>query len=397
MTTLIAALSALATTATLNPTTDEDLTARQNRVHEVDASRYQVFGLHWRRPVVRTGVFRTVGTSFGAPVVSSKAGVVVVGNGAGDVTALSLKDGTQTWKYHHGAPFTASATIVTLSRGEDEEELVVLGSLDNMLVALEVMSGKVRWQAELDGNARAPARLVGTRLLVTTASNKLFLLDAHTGNRLWTRGRPSPTGLTVDGHAGAIAALGRVYATYADGYAESYKLEDGTLIWSRPLSISGGKFIDADADPVLADGKLLVASYADGIFALNPEDGQTLWSRTAPAVTSLAQYESLIVAASADGWLWGLNLADGKLVYRVRLAPGPMSRLTVRRQTLVLTAGVSGLLVLDAATGEPLQTYPVGSAFAGDVSWDGNNLAFLNSAGFVYALKLRSAPPATRR
>ena len=389
MTLLLAALAAFAPTATTRTAADDELTARHGRVLDIDASRYEIFGLEWRRPVVRTGIFRNVGISFGAPVVSSAQGLVIVGNGAGDVLGLALKDGTLRWKYHHGAPFGASATLVTLQRDGVSNELVILGSLDNELLAIDTATGALCWHVEVDGNVRAPGRLVGTRVLVTTTNNKVFLIDALTGNRLWTKGRPGPTGLTVDGQAAALAAEGRVYVTYADGYAEAYKLEDGTLVWSRPLSLSGGKFIDADADPVLSDGKLFVASYADGIFALSPEDGQTLWSRSAPAVTSLGHHEGVLIAASADGWLWGLDAANGALIYRTRFAPGPLSRLVVRDQLAVLTAGVSGLVVINATTGKPLQSYPLGSTFAGDLSWEGADLAFLNSAGFVYAMKLR--------
>ena len=52
-----------------------------------------------------------------------------------------------------------------------------------------------------------------------------------------------------------------------------------------------------------------------------------------------------------------------------------------------LTAGASGLVVLAAATGKPMQSYPLGSSFAGDLSWEGDSLAFLNSFFFFFWAK----------
>ncbi|MEE8409808.1 MAG: PQQ-binding-like beta-propeller repeat protein, partial [Myxococcota bacterium] len=148
----------------------------------------------------------------------------------------------------------------------------------------------------------------------------------------------------------------------------------------------GGEFVDADADPVLVDGRLFVASYSDGVFALDPKDGQTIWTRTAPAVTSLAGHDDLILAASADGYVWGLSQREGQLVYRTRLPPGPMSRLVVDQNMVVLTAGDAGLIVLDARTGKPLQAMSFGSALNGDPMWDGDDLALLSSTGYLYKL-----------
>ncbi|MBI5510112.1 MAG: PQQ-binding-like beta-propeller repeat protein [Deltaproteobacteria bacterium] len=389
MTLLLAGLTALGVAAASGLPGDDELVGGGARRVSVDASKNAVFGLDWRRPVVRTGVFRTVATSFGAPVVSETHRLIVIGSGGGDVLALSLADGTLRWRYRHGAPFIGTAVLAKLAGDDVEAELVVLGSLDSSLLAIDVGTGALLWRAELDGAVRAPARVLGTRLLVTTSNNKLVLLDGLTGNRLWSKGRAAPSGLTVDGNAAALAVGGRVYATYADGYAEAYRLEDGSLVWSRPLSISGAKFIDADADPVLADGRLYVAAYADGVFALNPEDGQTLWSRNAPAVVSLGTYEDILVAASADGWVWGFATEDGRLAYRTRFKAGAVSRLAIHDRLMVLSAGDYGLVVLDAATGKPLQSLSLGSAFAGDPAWDGDHVALLSSAGYLYAFERR--------
>jgi outer membrane protein assembly factor BamB len=193
--------------------------------------------------------------------------------------------------------------------------------------------------------------------------------------------------LTITGQARAAVSGGVVCAAFSDGYVEAYRLADGSSLWSRPLSLRGGDFVDADADPVFVNKSLYVASYSDGIYALNIEDGQTRWQRPAPSVTTLAAFESLLIAASADGYVWGLEQSGGVLVYRTRLSPGPPSRLLIRDHLAAFTMGENGLVVLDPLSGEPLQASAFGDLFAGDVSWVGDDLTFLGSSGYLYALR----------
>lgn len=369
---------------------DVELTANHGRPTVVDASSGVVFGMEWRRPVVRTGVFRTVGTSFGTPAVSSANRLVIVGTGEGEVLAFGLDDAQVAWEYAHGRPFETHATIVQFAakQGEAPQELAILGSRDGWLLALDVATGTLAWRTSLDGDPRAPAVQVGSRVLVTTAVNKVLLVSLRDGSILWTAGRSPPGGLTIAGNARATVAGDAVYATFSDGYAEAYTLSDGAALWSRPLSLKGGDFVDADADPIVAGNTLFAASYSDGIYALDRTNGQTLWTRSAPAVTSLGAHGDTIVAASADGYVWGLRSADGEMLFRTRVPAGPISRIIVRRDLIVLTAGEAGLIVLDARTGRPLQATAFGGDLAGDPAWSQDDMALLSSAGYLYKLRL---------
>ncbi|OGQ88034.1 MAG: hypothetical protein A2289_14070 [Deltaproteobacteria bacterium RIFOXYA12_FULL_58_15] len=373
---------------------DDELTAVKNAPRQVDASRQQIFSLAWRRPMVRTGLHRQVGTSFGAPALSRVDDIVVAASGEGDVRALRVKDGTVVWEFHHRASFETSIVIIDATEDPNgsPDELAILGARDGELFALEVPTGKVRWQETLEGDPRAPAQSLGEQLLVTTSANKLYVLDSHSGNIEWSKGRPMPNGLTVVGHAMALAQDGVVYTSFSDGYAEAYRLADGSAVWSSPLSIGGGDFVDADADPVIVGDKVIFASYSDGIYGLNIRDGQAAWHRRAPAVTRLVPFNKMVIAASADGYLWGLEQEDGTMVYRTRFASGDISRMVVRDNLVVLNAGESGLVVFDGYSGKPLQAAGYGEPFAGDLAWEGEELAFVAASGYLYLHRMVVAP-----
>ncbi len=76
--------------------------------------------------------------------------------------------------------------------------------------------------------------------------------------------------------------------------------------------------------PVVAGGKVLVSSIDQHrVVALDAGDGKTRWDFTAggridspPTV-----YSGLVLFGSADGWVYCVRLADGRLVWRFRAAP----------------------------------------------------------------------------
>ncbi len=380
---MIAVLLAALVTGAPAVAPDADLLSPRPETRVVDVSNHLVFGLRWWRSVVRTGIFREVGTSFGTPAVSLKHGLIIVGSGEGDVQALALHDGGARWIYHHGIPFEGAVTLVEHHGGE----LAIVGSRDGTLLAFAAESGKLRFKVTLEGDPRAPAVKDSDRLFVTTAANKIAAVAIKDGKLLWMRGRPPPAKLTIIGHARPAVAQGRVFATYADGYVEAYDRDDGATLWSRPLSLAGGEFADADADPFVAGGRLFVGSYTDGVYALDPANGQTVWQRPAPAVIALAPYQDLVLVASSDGLLWGLSRKDGRVKYRTAMPPGVGSRMSVHDNLVALAGGDSGLIVLAAANGRPLQATGLGSMIASAPAWSGDELAVLSAGGYVFALR----------
>ena len=87
--------------------------------------------------------------------------------------------------------------------------------------------------------------------------------------------------------------------------------------WKAPI---GGKL----TSPVIAEGTVLVASSdAHTVWALAEGDGKRLWTYTAGGRidTPPTVHRGSALFGSADGWVYCLRLADGKLAWRHRAAP----------------------------------------------------------------------------
>jgi len=107
-------------------------------------------------------------------------------------------------------------------------------------------------------------------------------------------------------------------ANPARGGSVSTEIPDRlTRKWSVTL---GGKL----TQPVIAGRKVFVAATdAHTLHALSADSGREIWSYTVGGRidSSPTLYESTVLFGSADGWIYCLAAADGKLVWRFRAAP----------------------------------------------------------------------------
>ena len=152
--------------------------------------------------------------------------------------ALDAKTGKKLWKYEHRLPEGIMPCCDVVNRGAAlYGNLVIFGTLDAQLVALDRDTGKVVWKEKLEdyaaGYSSTAAPIIAKGKLITGVSGGEFGVvgridarDPMTGKLLWTRP-------TVEGHMG--------YAMDKDGN----KVENGisgttNASWSGDLWKTGG-------------------------------------------------------------------------------------------------------------------------------------------------------------
>ena len=123
------------------------------------------------------------------------------------IFALDSRTGKKLWKYEHRLPEGIMPCCDVVNRGAAlYDNLVIFGTLDAQLVALNQDTGKVVWREKIDdyqaGYSYTAAPLVVDGMVITGNSGGEFGVvgrvdarDAKTGKLLWTRP-------TVEGHMG---------------------------------------------------------------------------------------------------------------------------------------------------------------------------------------------------
>lgn len=272
---------------------------------------------------------------YAAPVVSK--GIVYIGAWDGNVYALDAATGNCLWDFETAAPIIGGLTLTNgrLFAASTDGNLYALdpatGSEEDRADAGDVWSrpalaGDVIYVANVDGNLRAfdtetleeawefsvsagiltdPVLLNGT-IVVGGIGQKLYGIDAATGNEQWSFdgatnwfwGRPWADGDTVYAtnldsrifaidaatgkrlwqfdaldsiRAGAVVAGGVVIAADKSGNVYGIDPESGNQVWNGPTEIDKKVL----ADPyVLADGSVMIVTTGGDTFTVSPEDGR---------------------------------------------------------------------------------------------------------------------------
>jgi len=123
------------------------------------------------------------------------------------IYAVDTKTGKKLWKYEHRLPEGIMPCCDVINRGAAlYDNLVIFGTLDAQLVALDQNTGKVVWREKIDdysaGYSYTAAPLIAEGLLITGVSGGEFGVvgrvearDPKTGKTVWTRP-------VVEGHMG---------------------------------------------------------------------------------------------------------------------------------------------------------------------------------------------------
>ncbi len=152
---------------------------------------------------------------------------------------------------------------------------------------------------------------------------------------------------------------GMIYVQDYKGMVYALEASTGRLTWKKQVSIADNVCTNTNA--AIYQGKLFVG-HCQQITALDPATGETLWvselqTRGNSAPCRFVFYNDLVIIGSNWGHIYALNIHTGELVWLMK----PDHMLYCYATPLLdgdrlLALSYSDVFVLDAATGEVLQT-----------------------------------------
>ena len=273
-----------------------------------------------------------------------KDGVMYVTASYSRVFAVDTKTGEELWEYNARLPDGIMPCCDVINRGVAlYDDLVIFGTLDAKLVALDAKTGKVKWKKKVEdykaGYSITAAPIVVKGKVITGVSGgefgivgKVEAYDAKTGQLAWTRP-------TVEGHMGYIWKDGKKMENGISG-GQAGKTWPGDLWKSGGAATWLGGTYDPDVD-LLFFGTGNPAPWnshlrpGDNLFsssrvALDPDTGKIVWHfQTTPhdgwdydGVNELVSFnykeggKTVKAAATADrnGFMYVLNRENGDFI-----------------------------------------------------------------------------------
>ena len=201
----------------------------------------------------------------------------------------------------------ASAGRGTLGLPAVGERVTAIATVDRWVYAIDTRTGRLFWRWRADGPYGVGPVIGEGRVFVATegAEGKLTAINLFTGKRRWSV-------RTGDVAAPLTLANGTVYGTAMNGFAFAYRADNGRRLWARVAGPS--------RSGVLVLGKYaVIATITDTLFVLDAETGTIATRATLPAssVAPLARVnDSLAVASSPSGELFGISIPSGKVAWR---------------------------------------------------------------------------------
>ena len=207
------------------------------------------------------------------------------------IYALDLENGSLLWEtalaegtdlQWHGPPVAERLAFVSSTLSHPNS------ASGNMIHAVDVSSGEVRWVADLGGNQGFhfhPALISGELLVSWSPDGSAIAHRIFDGSRAWVQ--PDVIPMAVDANGG-------IYA-YAGGIVEMDPT-DGT-----PTPVVGSDALGMPVDGmVLQDGDQLILTGRFGARGLHLPGGEQVWRIDTPAVVSPPTITSSFIVVAID-------------------------------------------------------------------------------------------------
>ncbi|MCA9695311.1 MAG: PQQ-binding-like beta-propeller repeat protein [Nannocystaceae bacterium] len=348
---------------------------------EGDAAR-GVVATEFIQPLLEPDNFVLRPDEFAAVATDHERGLIYVGNRQGTLFALDGERGGVVWE-ERGYGAISSKPVITAN-----SEVLLFGTDDGALLALDLETRKPRWTYETPGTIRNEPLIVGQILYFANSRDQVYALDLGTGEWRWqypTDESLFQTDFTVHGRAGlsylstvddGVTTDGVVFTGFDDGRVVALGANSGAPIWTVSVAPpERGDFIDADGTPLVdADaGEVVVSGHSTGVYGLSIDDGAERWFRPVRgAGTVVAGPGGVLVFCSSLEGIYGIE-RGGRVRWHKQVDPGVLSAPLVARDTLFVTHSESGLLAFDVRTGEFLARLGTGSGISSPATFDPMN------------------------
>ncbi len=285
---------------------------------------------------------------------------------------------------HPVVEWTFAAKGAVSSEAAVSDGVIVFGTDEGMVHAVDLQTRKLRWQVETQDAVEACPAISAERVFVGSNDGLFRALDIHSGKEIWQiKGRDKfPTGGTFVSSPDANESW--ILVNGYDGVSHCLRTGDGTVVWQHESQ----DFINGS--PVILDGGMVAFGGCDSVIhVIRLKDGSG-WHELA---TDAQIIRSL---ASWGDTLYGVNHANQLLA-----SPAQADKLAWVYEddgTQFLTSpGVDGervyvgsrdkhLHAVDRLSGKPLWKFKTGGRVESSPLVFEDAVVFGSSDGRLYAL-----------
>jgi outer membrane protein assembly factor BamB len=274
------------------------------------------------------------------------------------------------------------------------------GSVDGIFYALDARTGAVRWTRPVGSSVTSSPAVTGGRVFLTTRAAILLALDVRSGATRWRLdlGRDLGGQNYWDFYTSSpTLADGKLYVGTGSGNVLAVDPANGRVLWRASLGAR------VRSTPAISGNYVVVGTMAGNVVALDRQTGARLWSfategashdfalhnnDTTSIFSSASIAGNIVTIGARDGFLYGLDLATGRQVWRTTHDGSSWILSTANDGDSVYVGSGSAFIVqrADRSDGHENWRFATGAANFGSVIVAGDMVLFNDFNGTLYAV-----------
>ncbi|PJJ97795.1 outer membrane protein assembly factor BamB [Lysobacteraceae bacterium NML75-0749] len=198
--------------------------------------------------------------------------------------------------------------------------LVVVGSLDGEVIALDAMNGTERWRSKVNNEVIAAPAIQGGVVMVRSNDGRVTAFDAMSGAERW-RWQADMPALTVRGNAGLTLGPGYLFVGNDNGKLVALSVNEGAELWDVTVAQPEGRselerMNDVDGQPVIDDTLLYVSSFKPRTLAIEAPTGRVLWMQENGGTGGVGLGAYRLAVTDAKDVVWALDRSNGAAMWQ---------------------------------------------------------------------------------
>ncbi|MDA0795744.1 MAG: outer membrane protein assembly factor BamB [Proteobacteria bacterium] len=280
----------------------------------------------------------------------------------GQVTALDVDTGEVRWQTELNVPVTGG---VGYGAG-----LVMVGTVEGEVYTLDANDGSVLWTSQVSSEILSSPKSNGEIVVVHSIDNKMVALDAKTGEELWQHDGDAPI-LSVRGTSESVVTNNMVLSGFDSGKLIAFSPDNGSIIWETRLALPTGRtelerMVDIDGEPLLVGDVIYSVTYQGRVGAVSRGTGRSLWSQDSSSRHAPAHSAGQIYVTGAEDSVQAFHAGNGQLIWS-------NDQLLLRR--LTGPANLAGIIATADAEGYLHLLDPIDGRFVGREKIDGSGIS----------------------
>ncbi len=277
---------------------------------------------------------------YGTPASDGERVIAVSADGM--VRAFTLKKGRLLWSYDALQPVVASPVI---SGG-----IVFIAGSSGRCHALEITSGSLLWSnSGIDGFVETIPLIYRGMLIFGTWNNRLYALDTSTGETRWVWNTGYANRMLSPAACVPVAVGDRLFVVAPDRKMACLDVNTGNLLWHSNL---GGATV-RESMGLSEDGKLVLAKTMDGRVigvSASGDRPEIIWKTDfnigydiAPGV--ITGHDGIIFIPSDKGIVHAASREDGRLLWSHRISSCLINNIVPLKDGSLLVNSMDGMVV----------------------------------------------------